>query len=221
MQMDAASDDDDSDEFAPVYDDQFDGSSKQWRDHAAELEPLDDPRTPDVVDDLASRLIPVVWDKEDAAIFDLAKQLTRDDAFSTARQFAVGVRYYGRRVLVGECVTYDLAWLAKLDGLRRVFAWRFARPLDEDQLVRADRLVRGGDAASALDGETLARACRTAHALLEPEAVAADAVVAVGHLVQVAGFRMLSPEGRAKLVRARAVDKIQRVARRHLRRAAH
>ncbi|KAH8071031.1 hypothetical protein JL720_11647 [Aureococcus anophagefferens] len=154
--MDAASDDDDSDEFAPVYDDQFDGSSKQWRDHAAELEPLDDPRTPDVVDDLASRLIPVVWDKEDAAIFDLAKQLTRDDAFSTARQFAVGVRYYGRRVLVGECVTYDLAWLAKLDGLRRV-----------------------------------------------------------------AGFRMLSPEGRAKLVRARAVDKIQRVARRHLRRAAH
>ncbi|KAK7238992.1 hypothetical protein SO694_00026311 [Aureococcus anophagefferens] len=70
--MDAASDDDDSDEFAPVYDDQFDGSSKQHRDHAAELEPLDDPRTPDVVDDLASRLIPVVWDKEDAAIFDLA-----------------------------------------------------------------------------------------------------------------------------------------------------
>ena len=115
----------------------------------------------------------------------------------------------------------DLAWLAKLDGLRRVFAWRFARPLDEDQLVRADRLVRGGDAASALDGETLARACRTAHALLEPEAVSANAVVAVGHLVQVAGFRMLSPEGRAKLVRARAVDKIQRVARRHLRRAAH
>ena len=154
--MIAAFDDDDSDEFAPVYDDQFDGSSKQWRDHAAELEPLDDPRTPDVVDDLASRLIPVVWDKEDAAIFDLAKQLTRDDAFSTARQFAVGVRYHGRRVLVGECVSDDLAWLAKLDGLRRVFAWRFARPLDEDQLVRADRLVRGGDAASALDGETLA-----------------------------------------------------------------
>ena len=50
-----ASDDDDSDEFAPVYDDQFDGSEKQWVDH--ELEPLDDPRTPDVVDDLASRLI--------------------------------------------------------------------------------------------------------------------------------------------------------------------